>query len=102
MSIQFEPFNEFFQVPGRLNQIAVGYVYDSTAGNAVWGLVNSLIYRFNFASKVFEPVPGRLTSISVVDPLTSGASTAQTFFGLIRVRIISCKFPDNSPASRSA
>ena len=59
--------SDFVQVPGRLDQIAVGYGVDSGTGNGVWGLAGSQPYRFNFTSNAFEPVPGRLTSISVVD-----------------------------------
>ncbi|MBV9309663.1 MAG: hypothetical protein JOZ73_02465 [Solirubrobacterales bacterium] len=56
--------SEFVQVPGSLDQIAIG----SFEGRAVWGInANSDIFKFDPDSGSFKQVEGKLTTISVGD-----------------------------------
>jgi len=61
--------HQFVQVPGSLEQIAVG----DFEGRAVWGInADSDIFKFNPTSGAFEQVPGKLVSISVAGLAVAG------------------------------
>jgi len=60
---------KFVQVPGSLEQIAVG----DFEGRAVWGVnANSDVFKFNPTSGAFEQVTGKLVSISAAGPSVAG------------------------------
>src|SRR3954463_4733783 len=65
----------FVQIPGSLEQIAVG----DFQNRAVWGInASSDIFRLNPGSNLFEQVAGKLTSISVGDANSVGGINASS------------------------